>query len=100
MFLNFTGKKCCLIVFLSFALLGKTGHSYKEAVDGHRLMPMALLSSPGPAADPLTIKVLTVSGLRRVFSKDHVASFSPEIPATFFILGGEEDTSSSKHPKR
>lgn len=64
------------------------------------VMLMAPLSPHRPGCYRLPIKVLTVSCLHRVLSKHHVASFSPKIPATFFILGGEKDKSSSKHPKR
>ena len=60
MFLNYTGKKCQLIVFFSLYFLGKTGHSYKEALDfPHILEHHHHYHSTGPLWPPHSIKMLT-----------------------------------------
>ena len=76
MFLNYTGKKCQLIVFFSLYFLGKTGHSYKEALDfPHILEHHHHYHSTGPLWPPHSLyqNADTVSCRRRVLSEHHVA---------------------------
>ena len=73
MFLNYTGKKWQLIVFFSLHFLGKTGHSYKEALNLLHILEHHHCTGPLWPPQSLYQNADTVSCCWRVPSEHHIA---------------------------